>query len=393
MARALAVFFGAGGALVLLTLVLPHAEDANELGVAIPPIIAFVVTGVLLGLGSRASVLTLQIFLFGGSLLITGVILYGGSGAVLYPVLYLLVSSYAFFFLRLRLALIQVGASGALYGLLLLFTDDTRLEAGMWVMVVGTVTIGGLLVGRMVAAVRAQAADVAAVSQMAGGTDVTKALRATCEGVVASLGADVAIMLRPAEGGGGLTVEAMAGSAESGQVFGGDAARLALERAFTRGEVAEMESDELPRGLHRFDGVKLGLAQPVLRDGEVVAVLAVAWTSTRRSLPDRTRPVALLFAAEASLTLERAAEVALDRERQALEINDNIVQGLVVAKYSAQRGNVDGAIEAIEDTLVRARKLISAQLSDVHEGRGLQPGDLARREAAGVPQSGLPASE
>jgi hypothetical protein len=135
-----------------------------------------------------------------------------------------------------------------------------------------------------------------------------------------------------------------------------------------------MESDEAPRGLRRFDGTTLGLAQPVLRGGQAVAVLAVAWTQPRRGLPERARSVALLFAAEASLALDRAEQAAKDRERQALEINDNIVQGLVVAKYSAQRGNVEAAIEALDDTLVRARKLISDQLADVVSGRGIQPG-------------------
>ncbi len=389
MARALAVFFGTGGALVLITLLLPHARDAEEWGVALPALVAFVVAGVLVWLGERSSVLALQLCLVGGSLLITGVIWNGGTGSGLYPPLYVLVSSYAFFFFRLQFALGQILVAALLYGVVLLSSDSTPFDAGRWVMLVGTLTVGGLLVGRMVAAVRAQAADVAAVSQMAGGADVTKALRATCEGVLGSLGADVAIMLRPAAGEAGLTVEAMTGSAESGQVFGGERARLALERAYKRGEVVELEADVPPQGLRRFDGRALGLVQPVFRDGEVVAVLAVAWTSPRRSLPKRVRPVSLLYAAEASMALARAAEIALDRERQALEINDNIVQGLVVAKYSAQRGNVDGAIEAIEDTLVKARELISAQLSDVHEGRGLQPGDLARREAAGVSQSGV----
>ena len=122
-------------------------------------------------------------------------------------------------------------------------------------------------------------------------------------------------------------------------------------------------------------------------------MLAVAWTAPRRNLPRRARTVALLFAAEASLALDRAEQAARDRERQALEINDNIVQGLVVAKYTAQRGDVEAAIGAIDDTLVRARKIISEQLGDVVSGRGILPGDLARAEAAGVRQARGPGPE
>ncbi len=385
MARALALLFAAGGALVLVTVALPHAEDANLTGLVLMPLLAFVVAGALLVLGARASVTALQGLLVGGSTLITGCVVYGGESALAYPTLYVLVSSYAFFFFSLRAALVQMAVAGTLFALALLTTGEADYEIGLWVLVMGTIATGGVLIGRLVAAVRAQAADVAAVSQMAGGANGAGALQATCEGIVNAIGADVAIMLEPAPDADGLTVAAMAGSAEGGLVFTGERARGALEVAFKTGRAAVMETDEEPRGLRRFDGTMLGLAQPVLRENVAVAVLAVAWTAPRRSLPERLRSVALLFAAEASFALERADQLARDRERQALEINDGIVQGLVVAKYSAQRGNVDGAIEAIEDTLVRARELISDQLAEVvGSGRGIRPGDLARREAAGV---------
>ncbi|MCW3038998.1 MAG: hypothetical protein JWM31_903, partial [Solirubrobacterales bacterium] len=140
-----------------------------------------------------------------------------------------------------------------------------------------------------------------------------------------------------------------------------------------------------------------GFAQPVVRDGATVAVLAAAWTSARRSLPERVRTAGLLFAAEASLAIDRAERASQDRERQALEINDNIVQGLVVAKYSAQRGDSDGAVRAIDETLIRARRLITDQLQSVSHGRGgdpIRPGDLARRQVSsfGAPEEAAPAT-
>lgn len=388
MARALALLFAAGATLVLVTLALPHAADADELGLTIPPLIAYAVAATLVALGPRASVRTLQGFLVGGSVLITLCVLYGGAGATVYPPLYVLVSSYAFFFFRLRAALAQIVIAGALYASVLLTTTDTGVEAGMWVMVMGTIAIGGALVGRLVAAFRARAADVATVSAMAGGSNAAAALRATCDGIVASLRAPVAIVLELASDGDGLTVAAMAGSSESGLVFTGTKARSAFEQAFKTGRPAVVESDEAPRGPRRLSGTTLGLAQPILRENAAVAVLAVAWTSPRRSLPERTRSVALLFAAEASLALDRAEQAAQDRRRQALEINDNIVQGLVMAKYTAQRGDVEAATRAIDDTLTRARRLISDQLGEVVSGRGIRPGDLARAEAAGVGYDG-----
>jgi len=62
------------------------------------------------------------------------------------------------------------------------------------------------------------------------------------------------------------------------------------------------------------------------------AVLAVAWTSPRRSLPERARSAALLFAAEASLALDRADQAAQDRERPGARHQRQHRAGLVMAK-------------------------------------------------------------
>jgi hypothetical protein len=50
------------------------------------------------------------------------------------------------------------------------------------------------------------------------------------------------------------------------------------------------------------------------------------------------------------------------RERQALEINDSIVQGLTVAKYALDTGKSEASREAVEDTLRKAQTLISDML-------------------------------
>ena len=71
------------------------------------------------------------------------------------------------------------------------------------------------------------------------------------------------------------------------------------------------------------------------------------------------------------------------RERQALEINDNIVQGLAVARMALESGDDKESREAIEDTLRRSQALISDLLGE-DDTEKLGPGDLRRREAAGV---------
>jgi hypothetical protein len=72
------------------------------------------------------------------------------------------------------------------------------------------------------------------------------------------------------------------------------------------------------------------------------------------------------------------------RERQALEINDNIVQGLTVAKYAMTIGAEDQSKRAIEDTLARARAIITDLLGEPGTSIELGPGDLRRAAPAVV---------
>jgi hypothetical protein len=92
----------------------------------------------------------------------------------------------------------------------------------------------------------------------------------------------------------------------------------------------------------------------------------------------------------ANLAMERveAGDLRVQLERanirrsQALEINDNIVQGLAVAKYSFDLGQEDKAREAIEGTLVAARAIISELLDDIGGEVDFGPGALTRGHAA-----------
>jgi PAS domain S-box-containing protein len=81
---------------------------------------------------------------------------------------------------------------------------------------------------------------------------------------------------------------------------------------------------------------------------------------------------ARVAAAEAELARHREAQ------RQAVEINDNIIQRAVLALYAIQDGRNVDAIEAIEATLVQARKIVA----DLHRARDPKPGDLRRGRSA-----------
>ena len=91
----------------------------------------------------------------------------------------------------------------------------------------------------------------------------------------------------------------------------------------------------------------------------------------------------------ANLAVERvqASDIRLQlaeaklRRKQALEINDNIVQGLAVAKYAFEAGQSAEGMAAVEGTLAAARAIISNLLEEIGREQPLGPGSLVRDEA------------
>ena len=68
------------------------------------------------------------------------------------------------------------------------------------------------------------------------------------------------------------------------------------------------------------------------------------------------------------------------RRREALELNDHVVQGLVVAKASYELGDAEGGKRALDATLGRAKALVSDLLGQ----DGAPDGSLVRERAASV---------
>ena len=67
-----------------------------------------------------------------------------------------------------------------------------------------------------------------------------------------------------------------------------------------------------------------------------------------------------------------------ERQRQALEINDNIVQGLAAAQMALALGEREQSEAALTDTLGAARHIITDLLGEVGTQSSLSPGDLRR---------------
>jgi hypothetical protein len=73
-----------------------------------------------------------------------------------------------------------------------------------------------------------------------------------------------------------------------------------------------------------------------------------------------------------------------ERQRRALEINDNIVQGLAVAKLALELDDVDTSRQAVAAALASAQGIISGLLGEAGSQNRLAAGDLVRTHAAEV---------
>lgn len=73
-----------------------------------------------------------------------------------------------------------------------------------------------------------------------------------------------------------------------------------------------------------------------------------------------------------------------EKQRQALEIHDNIVQGLVIAETALALDEHEQSQAALESTLAAARQIISDLLGEAGSDVRLGPGGLRRSKAASV---------
>lgn len=125
--------------------------------------------------------------------------------------------------------------------------------------------------------------------------------------------------------------------------------------------------------------------------GFVIAAIAVAFTADGSGpFADNSRDTSLLlsqtFMGVAGVTAlllaaitterERAVEAMFrGRQREAVAIHDEVVQGLAVAKYAMETGSEAVARRAVDDSLERARVLVSELLDESVESEH-RPGGL-----------------
>jgi hypothetical protein len=129
---------------------------------------------------------------------------------------------------------------------------------------------------------------------------------------------------------------------------------------------------------------------------EAALALRDAWTWSSVPLPFGAAAVGFLY-----LWLRRSAGRDLDhaslypdlslRRTRALEINDNVVQGLIAVRALEARGDREEATAVLNHTLEQAQRMMGDLLEDAGGGE-IRPGDLRRTTAAALPSPGQLAS-
>lgn len=85
---------------------------------------------------------------------------------------------------------------------------------------------------------------------------------------------------------------------------------------------------------------------------------------------------AAVVARDVTAQRQLAETVAARSRKQALALNDEVVQGLATAKLALESGHHEQGLDAIASTLERVRSIVTALLEE--SGKSIQPGDLLR---------------
>jgi PAS domain S-box-containing protein len=146
-------------------------------------------------------------------------------------------------------------------------------------------------------------------------------------------------------------------------------------------------SDPTGRRLRDFlpQGAETGRSVRALGDAGQALVLDVASVAFKES---ERGDMTAVFLADAGPRLDREALAtrlgeAQQRRRQALEINDNVVQGLTAASYALDQDDFIATRSYLNRTLLSARHMMD-DLLEPQSGEEIRPGDLIRAEAASL---------
>jgi diguanylate cyclase (GGDEF)-like protein/putative nucleotidyltransferase with HDIG domain len=149
VAKVLAVLFAAGASLATLTVVLPHPANMNELAMLAIIANAYLVAATLCMQAAKLPPWTLQATLAWGSMLITGVAYFSGESPSPLVFFYLWVFLYASYFFTIRQAVAQIVYVGLVYGALLVARAPLSAVPSWWLVGMGTLLVGAMVIMAM----------------------------------------------------------------------------------------------------------------------------------------------------------------------------------------------------------------------------------------------------
>ncbi|HWX88352.1 MAG TPA: diguanylate cyclase [Solirubrobacteraceae bacterium] len=146
VAKVLATLFAAGATLAALTVVLPHPERANELGLLAIIACAYSTAAALYTQASRLPAWTLHLTLAWGSTLITSAAYFSGEAPSPLVFFYLWVFLYSSYFFTHRQTAVQIVYVGLAYGTLLVTTAPLGAISAWWLVGMGTLLVGAMVI-------------------------------------------------------------------------------------------------------------------------------------------------------------------------------------------------------------------------------------------------------
>lgn len=149
MARVLASLFAAGATLAMSTVALPHAPDANTVGLLLIVAAAYLVAAVLVWQAGSVPRWSLPIALAGGTTLIAGVAYFSARSPSPLIFFFLWVFVYSAYFLTPLEAGLQISYLGLMYGALLLVRPAPGGAVEWWIVGMATLAVAAAVVRLM----------------------------------------------------------------------------------------------------------------------------------------------------------------------------------------------------------------------------------------------------
>lgn len=140
--------------------------------------------------------------------------------------------------------------------------------------------------------------------------------------------------------------------------------RVILNRILAGERVKHYETQRVCKDGGRVD-VSISVSPVHDNDGNIVGAAIIARDVTEEK------------AMRAALTAARERQAALAR-KQALDLNDEVVQGLAVAKLALESNDHETGLRAVAATLERAKAIVGRLLDEREQQGPLEPGDLRR---------------